>query len=141
MPEFIPVYTEHEIQSSVIAQCDYWGKKQWPQLLLFMAIPNGTFIPANSAKERRTAATIRAKLTREGMKKGAPDLFNPMASWDGKRNCLLMETKKPGEKPTPEQKLLHKMLKDIAGIEVFLYDNKADGLKIINSHFNINIPI
>jgi hypothetical protein len=63
-----------------------------PRWNLLLHIPNGG--------KRNIVTAVRMK--REGVKKGVPDLFLPVANHY--RHGLFIEMKRPGCKPTPQQK-------------------------------------
>jgi hypothetical protein len=85
--------SESQHQKAVIQWCASNGKAG-----LIFAIPNGTHIKSHQG---------RAKAKAEGLKKGVPDLFLPVANHDF--HGLFIEMKKPKDdkspagKPTKEQ--------------------------------------
>lgn len=66
-------------------------RKEFPELSLLHHIPNGG----------RRDAIDAARLKRQGVKSGVPDLHLPVAR--GKWISLYVEMKRPGGKTTPEQ--------------------------------------
>jgi len=91
---------EHQEQSALIR----WSKAQAktiPELKLLFAIPNGG--------HRHIA--VATKLKAEGVKKGVPDLFMPVAK--GGYNGLFIEMKRQkGGTVSPEQKQWHADLQE-----------------------------
>ena len=83
--------SEHMIQAQFVS----WFRRTFKGVLIF-AIPNGG---------ARSAAT-GAKLKVEGVVSGIPDLYVP--SWK-----LWIEMKKPGEKPSKNQKEIINYLEEI----------------------------
>lgn len=90
--------TEHQAQKSLLL---WWGFacKQWQiQESALFAIPNGG---------RRDAIT-GARLKKEGVRPGVPDLF--LAVPRGKQHGLFIEMKKDGGRVSPEQREYIEML-------------------------------
>ena len=82
--------SEHDEQVTLIQ----WANLQactYPELSLLLAVPNGA----------RTSMSQALKLKAEGLKRGVPDLFLPVArnSWHG----LFIELKYGQGKPSVEQ--------------------------------------
>lgn len=95
--------SEDEIQANFFAWVDLY-KKDYPDLQLIFAIPNAGFASVRQG--------VLRKLT--GRRKGVPDVCIPVAKWMGLNAStvfgLWVEFKKPGEKPTKEQKEWHERL-------------------------------
>lgn len=82
--------TEHDMQASIVAECDLRSNQDHRWGLLF-AIPNG------GHRNKATAGKLKA----EGVRAGIPDLFLPVAA----REChgLFIELKVGGNKATENQ--------------------------------------
>ena len=78
--------TEHTEQAKLINFC--WNTELYPLLAQVFSIPNGAFVSKREA----------AKLRREGMKSGVPDLCLPVKSFNGEHQCLWVEMKRPDGK-------------------------------------------
>lgn len=65
---------------------------RWPELALMYHIPN----------EGKRGAATGARLAREGLKKGMPDICLPVAR--GSCHALYIELKRKGEKPSEAQR-------------------------------------
>lgn len=83
--------TEHDEQAAVIEWAEAM-RSRIPELALLFAVPNGGY---------RHPATA-ARLKREGVRAGVPDLCLPVPR--GKWHGLFIEMKAGGNKPTPEQR-------------------------------------
>jgi hypothetical protein len=68
------------------------AERQWPELALFFAVPNG------GHRSRRTAAAMKA----EGVRRGVPDYMFPVPR--GGRTGLAIELKTAKGRPSPEQR-------------------------------------
>ena len=84
--------SEHDEQKALMKWCELDKERK-----LIFAIPNGTYIKTHASRNRAKA---------EGLKKGVPDLFLPIARHGF--NGLFIEMKKPKDKtpagrPTKEQ--------------------------------------
>lgn len=84
--------TEHHIQCAVIYQCRLL-ERQYPELKGLIAIPNGG--------ARHPA--VAAKLKKEGVRKGVPDLFLPLPIPRGPAGLWLV-MKSPDGKVSASQK-------------------------------------
>ena len=84
------VISEHDIQVSLM-EWAFWMKIKYPELEYLFAIPNG------GARHVVTGL----KLKNEGVKRGVPDLFLPVAR--GKYHGLFVELKRPGGKLSKQQ--------------------------------------
>jgi hypothetical protein len=87
----LPAYTEHQIQSMLVA----WAKlkeARIPQLASLFAVPNG----ANKS------VGVRMQMKREGLKPGVPDLVLPVMKLP--YGSLYIEMKRPGAYPNAEQR-------------------------------------
>ena len=81
---------EHGEQVTVVKWAS-WQSKQWPELNLLFAVPNG------GARDVITGA----KMKREGQKRGVPDLCLPVPR--GEYAGLFIEMKTAKGRLTPEQ--------------------------------------
>ena len=86
--------SEHSNQVALFTWAAIYGK-QYPDLQLLYAIPNGA----------RTSMSVAKKLKASGLKKGVPDLCLPVSVQyaGGCFHGLYIEMKMPGRKPTTEQ--------------------------------------
>ena len=91
---------EHIEQSALMSWVNNFGVKQYPELELLHAIPNG------SVRHIGTAV----KLKKEGVKSGVPDLCLPV-SRDGYYGFYIEMKIKPN-RPTPNQKWWHEKLRE-----------------------------
>lgn len=82
--------SEHSEQAALIEMC-FVHEVQYPELRLLFAVPNG------GARDAITGA----RLKREGVKAGVPDLCLPIAR--GAHNVLFLEMKIGKNKPSPVQ--------------------------------------
>jgi hypothetical protein len=83
---------EHIEQAAVFA----WARlaePAYPELALLFAVPNG------GVRNKVTAARLKA----EGVKRGVPDMWLPVARGDC--HGLVIELKAKGGRPTPEQRV------------------------------------
>lgn len=88
--------SEHSEQAAVIT----WARMsegRFPELRWLHSSLNGIFIPAAPGVRVRIISHMKA----EGMKKGIPDLFLPVAR--GNYHGLYIEMKTQTGRPTPEQ--------------------------------------
>lgn len=85
-----PTAQEHDIQKACVTLCTL-SVNHVPELGLLFAIPNGG--------DRR--ASVGARLKREGVRAGVPDLFLPCPR--GGYSGLFIEMKRPGMSPRPAQ--------------------------------------
>ena len=83
--------SEHDEQVTLFAWAEL-ASVQYPQLKLLFAIPNG------GARH----PVVGAKLKKEGVKAGVPDLFLPVARGDS--HGLFIELKTANGRPTPIQR-------------------------------------
>jgi hypothetical protein len=87
----ISVPSEHQIQTELIQRIQL-AATQYPPLNLLLAIPNG------GARHPLVGAHLKA----EGVRKGVPDLFLPVARTP--YHGLFIEMKRPNGRLSPEQK-------------------------------------
>lgn len=85
--------TEHEEQRAVIQWAHVHGRA-WPELDLLFAIPNGTYTASVKARKKAVA---------EGVRKGVPDLFLPVAR-GGKHGLFIEMKRRKGGSLEPEQR-------------------------------------
>ncbi len=83
--------TESEIQKALL-EWTTWMSRQYPELSLLYHIPN----------EGKRSYFTGAKMKAEGLKSGVPDLCLPVAR--GIYHGLYIEMKRPGNKPTDNQR-------------------------------------
>ena len=91
---------EFKIQSGFIDWIRIVEIEQYPELQLLYAIPNGG----------NRHPTTGAKMKREGVKRGVPDLHLPIAR--GPYHSLYLETKVPGGKPSKWQEAFMQAVED-----------------------------
>ena len=91
-PEQLAKTSEHSHQMAFFAWCQQQSVI-YPKLKFAFAIPNG------GARDKRTASNLKA----EGVKKGVPDVFIPIAA----HGChgLWIEFKRPGTETQSEGRL------------------------------------
>jgi hypothetical protein len=113
-------FPESKIQQSLIQWCR-WQKTKFPELQLIHAVPNGGFRHPKEA----------ARLIREGVLAGIPDLFLPVArqSYYG----LYLETKAPQGKLSPAQIKMHTLLK-AQNYAVLTFYSLDQGVQILTSY-------
>lgn len=111
--------SEHDIQSA----CVNWFRYQYPKYLIY-AIPNGG--------ERN--AIVAAKLKKEGVLAGVPDLHIPIArkGFHG----LYIEMKAGKNKPTDNQLTIMDKLRN-EGYKCEVCYNLDDFIKTVTSYFNL----
>lgn len=102
---------EHEEQVVFMQWCSLQEKK-YPELQLMFAIPNGG----------QRSATTAAKLKKEGVKAGIPDLHLPVAK--GTYNSLFIEMKVGKNRPTKHQETMMQLLEDAGNRCVVCYGAK-----------------
>lgn len=90
--------TETEIQTALINALEL-QRGRYPEIGLLFAIPNSGGLKGGF----RTNARLVMKNRRMGVRKGVPDLMLPVPR--GLFHGLFIEMKKPGGKPSPEQKV------------------------------------
>lgn len=127
------VPSEHSIQEALFQWADS-VRYSIPEAALMFAIPNGGMRPKKSIFKRGKIVTFSPeakKLKAEGVKKGVPDIFLPVARHGF--NGLFIEMKRPGETPTAEQEFWHKVLRD-QGYAVVVYDSLEDAICNISGY-------
>jgi VRR-NUC domain-containing protein len=92
---------EEAIQRAFIEWCEWNQKLGYPELALGFAVPNGGLRPAAISSLGRRYSVEGQKLKALGVKRGVPDWALPVAR--GGYIGLMIEFKRPGEKPTSEQ--------------------------------------
>jgi len=102
--------SEHDIQSTFIRALEATGRRE---VAVGFAIPNA------AKRSFRLMASLRA----EGFRTGMPDWCLPVAR--GGYNNLWIEFKRPKQKPTPAQVLMHDLLKENGGKVVVMTDALA----------------
>ena len=103
------------------------GNGERPALALAYHIPNG------GARDAKTGA----RLKREGVKAGVPDIHLPVPR--GGYASLYIELKKPGGKPRPNQLAWINQLRD-AGNRVEVCDNLDDAIAATERYLEGWIP-
>jgi hypothetical protein len=79
---------EHNEQVAIFEWAERQSKKH-PELLLLFAIPNGGKLPyTKNNKTGKIWSPQRAKLVKEGLKPGVPDIFFPVAR-NGKHGLFI----------------------------------------------------
>jgi VRR-NUC domain-containing protein len=92
---------EEAIQRAFIEWCQWNERLGYPELALGFAVPNGGVRPWAVSAEGRRYSVEGQKLKALGVKRGIADYILPVAR--GGYIGLMIEFKRPGEKPTPEQ--------------------------------------
>lgn len=87
----LPVPLEHQIQAAYV-EWTLLNTARFPALALGFAVPNAA----------RRSYRLAARMKREGLRSGVPDWVLPVPR--GKYTGLMIEFKRPGEKPTQAQK-------------------------------------
>lgn len=113
--------TEHEMQASIIAECNLRANLD-PRWALIFAIPNGG---------KRSKATA-GKLKAEGVRAGVPDLFLPIAR--GRWHGLFIELKVEGRKRSREQSLWHVKLQEQCYAVYTVWDEPEQAIRIIENY-------
>ena len=121
--------TESQIQASFIEWCRA-SESRYPALKLAFAVPNGSY--------RHIATAVRAK--REGQRAGVPDWILPTDGWfsskeDSVAVGLMLEFKRPGQKPTEEQKAYHD-LATLHGHRVEIVTSAERAISIVKEYLS-----
>lgn len=87
----LPAPLEHQIQSAYV-EWTLLNTARFPALALGFAVPNAA----------RRSYRLAARMKKEGLRSGVPDFVIPAPR--GKHAGLMIEFKRPGEKPTDAQK-------------------------------------
>lgn len=105
--------SESSIQKQIV---DYLSRYARRYNFIFFSIPNeGAMITAMIAgMNQRTMAIMINHFKKMGMLPSIPDLA---ILWNGK--TIFIEVKKPGEKPTPKQTLIHNAIRRL-GFRVYV---------------------
>ncbi len=128
--------TEHDIQSALFT----WAQLQTvqhPELGLMFAIPNGGKREKRQDKKGRWFSPAAQKLKKEGVKPGVPDIFLPCAR--GGSYGLFIEMKAPDGKVSPDQSVIHKLLRE-EGYAVIVCYSLESAITLITWYL-MDIPI
>lgn len=117
---------EHHEQVTFIQWCRLQAKK-YPELDLMFAIPNGG----------QRAATTAAKLKKEGVLAGVPDLHLPIAR--GGYHSLFIEMKAGKNRPTKLQQLMMQRLEEAGNRCVVCYGAK-EAIDVTLEYLNMEQP-
>lgn len=115
--------TEHDLQSSIIAECAYRANQDGNWGLIF-AIPNG------GKRSKATAGRLKA----EGVKAGVPDLFLPLAR--NGYHGLFLELKVSPNKRERVQSLWHVRLMEQGYSVHTVWDDATEAIRILESYIN-----
>lgn len=117
---FMP--TEHAIQAGFVSGCRVF-EKQWPELALGFAVPNG------GLRNRATAGKLRA----EGVRPGVPDWMLPVARRG--YNGMAIEFKRPdGSLSEAQAEYIPKLI--AAGWYVRIHTDCGDALADVLLYLN-----
>lgn len=121
-----PISPESAIQISCVA----WFDLQYKGKYVLFHIPNAV---AFAGGNRRKFYAVLAKLKREGLRKGVPDLFlvKPSGAFSG----LFIEMKAGYNKPTPEQNQMMRKFKE-DGYACCICKSLKDFKKAITTYLN-----
>ena len=126
---------EHDHQVTLIQ----WANMQsglYPELALLFAIPNGAATRHIRGKNGKWYSPEGKKLKAEGLKRGVPDLFLPVARQG--YHGLFIEMKRPGEKPRPEQVEWLEALQ-AQGYMATVCDGFEDAMQAISEYLGIEL--
>jgi hypothetical protein len=93
---------EHQHQKTLFQEWVPTQIRKYPELGLMFAIPNGGVRPYKTDASGVRYSREAQKLRDEGLKKGVPDIFLPVAR--GFYNGMFIEMKAPKGRETKEQK-------------------------------------
>lgn len=124
---------ETHIQQGFLQALQFY-EQRYPELSLIFAIPNSGGLKGGFRSN--IGLVMRSK--REGVKKGVPDLFLPVARdiWHG----LFIEMKRPGEKAKPDQIAWHDLLV-IEGYRVLIISDVEKGLEEVLAYMALPRPV
>lgn len=115
--------TEHDLQASVIAECNLRANQD-PRWGMIFAIPNG------GLRSKATAGKLKA----EGVKAGVPDLFLPVVK-HGSLGILyyglFMELKIGRNVPTGEQEAWLRLLREQGYYTCWIYDDPYSAIDLL----------
>lgn len=124
MPNTIPVPTESEEQQALFRWVNFM-KSKYPELELLYHIPN----------EGKRSRSLGAKMKREGLKKGVPDICLPVKK--GQYSSLYIELKRQkGASVSKEQKEMIALLTKYGSLAVVCY-GWEDAAKVIERYLKI----
>ncbi len=119
--------TEHDIQSALFSWAEL-QKARHPELGLMFAIPNGGKREKRQDRKGRWFSPAAQKLKREGVKRGIPDIF--LACGRAGSHGLFIEMKAQDGKVSPEQALIHELLR-AAGYAVIVCYSLESAITLI----------
>lgn len=119
--------TESQIQAALF-QWAVWNVGKWPDLALMFAIPNG------GARDAVTGAILK----REGVKKGVPDIFLPVAR--GPYHGLFIEMKagKRGKVSAEQEMYLNRLAWN--GYQAIVCRSVDAGIQAITKYMALESP-
>lgn len=116
--------TEHDLQASIIAECNLRANMD-PRFGLVFAIPNG------GHRHKATAGKLKA----EGVKAGIPDLFLPVPrpAYNGHRayHGMFIELKVGRNSPTDSQELWLRLLAEQGYYTCWIYDDPQSAIDML----------
>lgn len=115
---------EHELQASIIAECELRANQD-PRWGLLFAVPNGGF------RSKATAGKLKA----EGVKAGVPDLFLPVPRRATKAHPayhgMFIELKVGRNRPTGQQQWWLDSLKAQYYYTCWIYDEPSAAIELL----------
>lgn len=98
-------------------------EEKFPILKTIYAIPNGAKLPYTKNKKGVRYSKQAKHLLNEGLRPGVPDICVPYSDGTG-NSALYIEMKRPGNKSTPQQEEMQKLLQDLGNKVVVCYSIK-----------------
>lgn len=117
-----PSPSEHDIQRAFVDWCRM-SESRYPALKLAFAVPNGG--------HRHIATAVRLK--REGARAGVPDWILPAPNEKTYKFSLMLEFKRPGQRPSREQKQYHSLAR-IYGHRVEIVTSAEQAIAIVKEY-------
>lgn len=117
-----------------LEQVAFFARLSWvnhPAVKLTFAVPNQAVAKYKSIK-------ARMRFVREGVKGGVADVVCLHPSWDGRYHGLVIENKRPGEKPRADQKEFLEAAVE-AGHNVFVCFSAKQAFQVWCEHLGLNL--
>jgi hypothetical protein len=114
--------TEHDLQSSIIDECNLRANQE-PLFGRIFAVPNGG----------ARSVVVGRKLKAEGVKRGVPDLVWPIPRGD--YNGLVMELKVGRNKASAEQNEWLEFFESIGWYACVVHDDPAVAMNVLEWYF------
>lgn len=109
--------SEHEEQAALFVWAEI-AKEDWPELALLHAIPNGAKLPYRVSKRGQRYSVEAYRLIDEGLKRGVPDVFLPVAR-DGYHGFYLEMKFGKGKLSEAQERFIAALRKEGYKVEVF----------------------